>query len=107
MFILINDNGEIVAYADYGSIEGSIEFGGSVPDDFEANFKPNFYLLQNNEIVVNQNYKEPTVDIPEPQPSAEQQAITDLAINSAEHDQHIQSIEEAITALAQSQGGTN
>lgn len=42
------------------------------------------------------------------EPSAEQQAITDLAISSAKYDQHIQSIEEAITSLAQTQmGGTN
>lgn len=108
MKIIVDENNEIIGYAKNGDINGSIEFGGTVPSGFFEDFVPKLYLYQNNEIVINPSYQEPTVDILEPQPSAEQQAITDLAINSAEHDQHIQSIEEAITALAQSQmGGTN
>lgn len=108
MKILINDNTEIVAYAAFGDLAGSFEFTGSIPDDFKSDFKPSYYLYQDSKIVVNPNYEEPSIDIPTPEPSAEQQAITNLAINSAEHDQHIQSIEEAITALAQSQtGGIN
>lgn len=109
MEIRTNDKNEIMEYAVFGGLSNGIEIDDSLkPVDFDHLFKPSFYLYQDNQIVVNPNYEEPTISIPEPQPSAEQQAITDLAINSAEHDQHIQSIEEAITALAQSQmGGTN
>ena len=108
MKILLNDSQEIVGYASFGELNGSIEFTGSVPKGFKENFKQSYYLYQDSKIVVNPNYEEPSIDIPTPEPSAEQQAITNLAINSAEHDQHIQSIEEAITALAQSQtGGIN
>lgn len=104
---------EIIEYATVGGfVDGGQEINDSLkPKDFDNNFRPSYYLYQDDQIIVNPNYEEPTVDIPIPEPSgpsAEQQAITDLAINSAEHDQHIQSIEEAITALAQSQmGGTN
>lgn len=86
MFILVNNNNEITAYSDCGGIEGSIEFRGSVPDDFKSDFKPKFYLLQNNEIVVNPNYQEPTVDIPETSgPSPEMLAINALGIQLAKH----------------------
>lgn len=112
MLIKINENNEIEEYAIFGGLPNSIEVADELqPTDFKFLFKPNLYLYQDNEIIVNPNYQKPSIEIPTPEPSgpsAEQQAITDLAINSAEHDQHIQSIEEAITALAQSQtGGTN
>lgn len=108
MLIKINEKNEITDYAVIGGLTGSFEISDDLkPSDFDDNFKSGYYLYQNNEIIVNPNYEEPTISVPEPQPSAEQQAITDLAINSAEHDQHIQSIEEAITALAQSQMGGN
>lgn len=109
MEIRTNEKNEIEEYAIFGGLPNSIEVADELqPTDFKFLFKPNLYLYQDNEIIVNPNYEEPTINVPTPEPSAEQQAITDLAINSAEHDQHIQSIEEAITALAQSQmGGTN
>lgn len=68
----------------------------------------NHTKLINNHLVIDADYVPPVETPTEPQPSEEQQAITDLAISSAEHSQHIQSIEEAITAFAQSKiGGTN
>ncbi|KRM79409.1 hypothetical protein FC84_GL001585 [Lapidilactobacillus dextrinicus DSM 20335] len=79
-----------------------------VSDDEIKKLIVNHTKLINNHLVIDTDYV-PPVEIPtDPQPSEEQQAITDLAISSAEHSQHIQSIEEAITAFAQSKiGGTN
>lgn len=62
MKVKVNDNNEIVAYVKYGDILGDnlIEFeGNKIPDDFYENYKPSFYLLQNNEIVENPNYVAP------------------------------------------------
>ena len=64
--------------------------------------------LINNHLIVDVDYTPPVEIETDPKPTPEQQAITQLAVDSADHQQHIQSIEEAITALAQSQiGGTN
>lgn len=89
MKLQINSSHEIVAYAAEGDIDNSIDYQVTLPDDFEANFKPKFYLLQNNEIVVNPNYQEPTIDIPTPEqpsgPSPEMLAINALGIQLAKH----------------------
>lgn len=88
MKIKVNQINEIVGYVDVGDIPDSIEYSGAVPDDFEANFKPSFYMLQGDEIIVNPNYEEPTVSIPEDpepsEPSKEWQAINMLALQVAQ-----------------------
>lgn len=84
MQIIANQVGEVISYVKVGTIEGAIEFGGTIPDDFEDNFKPSFYLLQNNEIVVNQNYVEPTLPKPTTGPTTEQVMINQLGLKYAE-----------------------
>lgn len=84
MRLLINEKGEIVSYAISGGLLGSIDFKGNVPDGFEGNFKPSFYLLQNNEIVVSQNYVEPTLPKPTTGPTTEQLMINQLGLKYAE-----------------------
>lgn len=85
MQIRINENNEITDYVGVGSIEGGQEYTGEVPEEFYLNFKPSYYLLQDNEIVINPNYEEPTAEIPEtPEPSKEWQAINMLGLQVAQ-----------------------
>lgn len=63
MRLVLNKNNEIVEYASLGDLTGSVEFDGKVPDDFEINFKPSFYLLENNEIIKNPDYVVPDMSI--------------------------------------------
>lgn len=87
MKILLNENQEIVAYAGFGDLSGSIEYTGSVPDGFKSNFKPSYYLYQGSKIIVNPNYEEPSIEIPTPEPpepSKEWQAINMLALQIAQ-----------------------
>lgn len=83
MQITVNSVGEIISYVKVGTIEGAIGFDGIIPNDFEDNFKPSFYLLQNNEIVVNPNYVEPTPPKPAGGPTTEQQMINQLGLQVA------------------------
>jgi len=83
MQIIANQAGEIISYVKVGMIEGAIEFGGTIPDDFEDNFKPSFYSLQNNVIVLNPNYVEPTPPKPTTGPTTEQLMINQLGLQVA------------------------
>ncbi|WP_367370151.1 DUF2977 domain-containing protein [Latilactobacillus curvatus] len=85
MELLINERQEILAYAELGGFAASVDYNGTVPDDFTANFEPSFYLLQNNEIVVNPNYEEPVLESPEiPKgPTTEQKMINQLGLKVA------------------------
>lgn len=83
MKILTNNKQEIIAYASLGSIDGAIEYNGGVPDDFEENFKPSFYLLQNNVIVLNPNYTEPAQPTTPTGPTTEQLMINQLGLQIA------------------------
>lgn len=84
MKLTINTNHEIVSYASVGDVAGSIEYKGTVPDGFEDNFQPSFFLLQNNTIVLNPNYVEPTPPKPTTGPTTEQVMINQLGLKYAE-----------------------
>ncbi|AVQ36574.1 DUF2977 domain-containing protein [Staphylococcus kloosii] len=59
MRITINDNNEITGYAIVGGIEGDFEIDDSIiPHDFTQNYKPKYYLYQNEQIIFNPNYEE-------------------------------------------------
>lgn len=89
MQIKINEKNEITEYASVGALSDGIEIGnGLKPLDFEVNFKPSFYLYQDNQIIVNPNYEEPSIEIPVPEPSGpspEMLAINALGIQLAKH----------------------
>lgn len=89
MLIKVNDKNEIAEYADVGGLDGAQEFKGDRPVDFAESFKPSYYLLQNEEIIVNPNYQEPSISIPVPEqpssPSPEMLAINALGIQLAKH----------------------
>lgn len=86
MQLEINSNNEIIAYLVCGGIDGIelVKYGGAIPDNFEENFKPSFYLLKNNEIVLNPNYVEPTPPKSAGGPTTEQQMINQLGLKYAE-----------------------
>ena len=84
MKLVVNNKSEIISYITIGDLDGSIDYTGTTPDGFEDNFKPSFYLLQNDEIVLNQNYVEPKPPKPAGGPTTEQQMINQLGLKYAE-----------------------
>ncbi len=78
MLLKINEQKEILEYVTIGGLPDSIEYNGIVPDDFEDKFKPSFYMLQNDEIIENSDYAEPTDTPPVSSPTSVQEAIDKL-----------------------------
>lgn len=61
MQILINSDSEIVGYANIGGFEDGIYIEDEIiPQDFTQNYKPKYYLYQNEQIIVNPNYQPET-----------------------------------------------
>jgi hypothetical protein len=59
MRITMNDNNEITGYAIVGGLEGDFEVSDDIiPQEFILNYKPRYYLYQNEQIIVNPNYEE-------------------------------------------------
>lgn len=81
---LVLDKNQIVSFALIGDLDNSIEVDDSiVPDDFMENFKPNYYLYDNNIISINTNYKEPKLVVPDVKPSESQKLLMSLSQNVA------------------------
>lgn len=84
MQLLLNDRGEITAYSSCGGFTNGTDYNCTIPDDFESQFKPSFYLFQNNEITLNPNYEEPVFEMPKTSgPTTEQQMINQLGLQFA------------------------
>lgn len=66
MQIQLNDSDEITGFSMIGKLDNGVDYSGEMPDGFEVNFKPRFYLLKNNQIITNPNYSEPTIEAPMP-----------------------------------------
>ncbi|WP_329504042.1 DUF2977 domain-containing protein [Pediococcus pentosaceus] len=64
MKLLLDDKNVIIGMASIGSIEGAIDYNGLIPDGFEEQFKPNFYMFKNNLIVENPDYVAPEPSAP-------------------------------------------
>ncbi|MEX6346721.1 DUF2977 domain-containing protein [Staphylococcus ureilyticus] len=62
MQILTNTNDEIINYAIVGGFEDGIEID-NIPDNFIVNFKPRYYVFEDNEMKVNKDYKEETDEV--------------------------------------------
>lgn len=61
MQIKINADSEILAYSIIGDVENGITVDCDViPDNFEADFKPLYFVYKDKKIVINENYKEPS-----------------------------------------------
>lgn len=67
MQILINTNDEIINYAIVGGFEDGIEID-NIPSDFIRNFKPRYFLFNEGQIEVNNEYKEDTETFPPIEP---------------------------------------
>ena len=81
---LVLDKDQIVSFALIGDLDNSIEVDDSIiPDDFMDNFKPNYYLYDNNIISINTNYKEPALVVPDVKPSESQKLLMSLSQNVA------------------------
>ncbi|MCM6810519.1 DUF2977 domain-containing protein [Pediococcus pentosaceus] len=103
MLIKINDQNLILEYTTIGGLPDSIEYTGTIPDDFEAKFKPSFYMLQNDEIIENSNYVEPTDTPPDDGPTNVQQVVMQMSATVTQMQQLIMSQEREIAEL---KGGT-
>lgn len=88
MKIQINEKNEILSYAKIGDLNNSVEFDGTIPEDFWRNFKPSFYLLENDAIVENPDYvaPEPPVIGPSQQDKINAQIMLTQAKQKAEQD---------------------
>lgn len=108
MQVLTNEKNEILAYASLGKIAGAIDFDGTVPDGFEDNFQPSFYLLQNDAIVINPNYEEPILELPETQPRSIDKAVAQLLLQSAQQKVTQDKLNaQVLLEIAQLKGGNN
>ncbi|WP_069825304.1 DUF2977 domain-containing protein [Pediococcus pentosaceus] len=65
MKLELNEKNEIISYLKYGGVDGInfIEFDGVIPDDFENNFEPSFYMLKDELIIENPNYVAPELPV--------------------------------------------
>ena len=102
MQIIVNDKNEITDYVLLGQSSGGIEIANeTLPDNFFDTFKPGCYLYKDGQIILNKNWVDPNAITKSETPTAEQQAITAMAQQMADQQQHIASLEQALTALAQ------
>lgn len=62
--ILEGEQNTIIGFSMVGNLDNSKEFDGVVPDGFFNNFAPNKFILQNENIVLNEQYQTPVLEIP-------------------------------------------
>lgn len=67
MQILINSKNEILSFAIVGGFEDGIKVD-NIPSDFIRNFKPRYFLFNEGQIEVNNEYKEDTETFPPIEP---------------------------------------
>ncbi|MCI2961007.1 DUF2977 domain-containing protein [Pediococcus pentosaceus] len=99
MKLVVDENGMITAYCMVGDIPGSVEYDNIVPDDFEINFKPSFYMLQNEVIVENSDYVEPTDTPPDDGPTSVQQVVMQMSATITQMQQLIMAQGQEIAEL--------
>lgn len=110
MQLELNGN-EIVGYAEIGGGEGFLEFGGELPECFYDNFRPSYFLLENNEIVVNPNYEEPTFNITDLGPTEAQKQLAQITYHQMMTTQDVTALQTQNAQMAyqlmmmQKQGG--
>jgi hypothetical protein len=90
MISLMVKNNVITDYAKGNGLvdDNVVQFSGNIPDDFYSNFKPSFYLLENDAIVENPDYAapEPPVIGPSQQDKINAQIMLNQAKQKAEQD---------------------
>lgn len=99
MLIKVNAEKAILEYSTVGGLPDSIEYAGTIPDDFEVKFKPSFYMLQDDKIIENSNYVEPANTPPDDGPTNVQEAINKLGETTAKMANDDNQIKSAINKL--------
>ncbi|WP_420222854.1 DUF2977 domain-containing protein [Pediococcus acidilactici] len=99
MKLAVDEDNVIIGYCDVGDIPNSVEYDGTIPDGFESNFKPSFYMLKNGAIIENPNYVEPADIPPDDGPSSIQEAINKLGETTAKMANDDTQIKTAINKL--------
>jgi len=105
MEIKTENNGLIMAFAEIGGIEDGKEINTVLHEGFADEFEPGKYKLSNDQVILNPDYESPSYTEPSLTATAEQISLTSIAKQMADQQQHIASLEQALTAL--SQGGAN
>lgn len=60
MKIQVSENDEVLAFARIGDVENSVDLENSdIPENFETDFKPRYFLYKHGKIFINKNYVEP------------------------------------------------
>ena len=90
MRLLLDENQIIIGFVKIGALDGTVEYTGVVPDDFEVKFKPSFYMLQDGVIVENPNYVEP--EPPVIGPSAIEQQVAAIGYQQMQDSQDKQKL---------------
>lgn len=95
----LNDENEILSYLKFGGVEDVTltEYNGPVPDNFEDDFKPLYFMLKGNVIVENPDYVEPQP--PEVNPTNEQQILMQQAMTIAQMQQMLMQQNKDIAEL--------
>ena len=59
MQVLLNSKKAILAYAIVGEIDGAVQIDDTqIPINFEADFKPLYFVLKNDEVIKNEEFEE-------------------------------------------------
>lgn len=83
ILIVVNENNEIVQYASIGELPDSIEYDGTIPEDFRDKFKPSFYMIKDGLIVENPDYKEIEIPAVAVGPSKQDKINAQIMLNQA------------------------
>jgi len=90
MISLMVKNNVITDYAKGDGLVGDnvVQFSGNIPDDFYNNFKPCFYMIQDDEIIENPDYvaSEPPVIGPSKQDKINAQIMLNQAKQKEDQD---------------------
>lgn len=96
----LNDKNEILSYLKFGGIEEVrlTEYDGLVPDNFEDDFKPLYFMIKDNEIVENPNYVAPKP--PEVKPSDLEKQVATLGYQQMVDNQTIDALQQQNAQMA-------
>lgn len=64
MQVLLNSKKAILAYAVVGEIDGAVQIDDTqIPINFEVDFKPLYFVLQDGEVIKNEDFEEKEEEI--------------------------------------------
>ncbi|MDE3751887.1 DUF2977 domain-containing protein [Pediococcus pentosaceus] len=108
MISLMVKNNVITDYAKGSGLVGDniVQYTGTIPDDFEENFKPSFYMLKDDEIVLNPDYVEPVNTPPNDGPTVSEQASAALTLAVAKQKEEQDKFNAQILLQVAKLGGT-